>query len=199
MAGLIYYDTNAYESSGLYDILKTIPNFWDSTDDETSALVKGGITLTLGESKSISGYGKSTSLMISTLRAMLIAATEKGLVVYFGTTVNASGVIAIGCDKDGNWAAAWGGNGTASSGSSAVDIKGIIADGVSATSYLTSGVQTSDVMTQIIDLATDKGNFIFEDVRRVYYMPNITYRGKLTMPNGEKYVKCGAFALRYTE
>ena len=62
MAGLIYYDTNTYAVADLYGVLKAIPNFWDETDDETSALTKGGITLTLGSTKTMSGYGQSITI-----------------------------------------------------------------------------------------------------------------------------------------
>lgn len=193
MAGLIYYDADVHAVTDLYDILKAIPNFWDSTDDETSELTKGGITLTLStNTKTISGYGLSVSMSLSS-NSLLIAATERGLVVYTGTGTQTTAVIAIGCDKDGNWAGSAGSNSNAK-------VSYIIAEGVSSTDYvLNTNVQSSATMTQIIDLPTDKGNFIFDDLRRVLMCPVTAYNGKLTMPNGEKYVKCGAYALRYTE
>lgn len=191
MAELIYYDTDVQAIADLYDILKAIPNFWDSYDDETSALTKGGITLALGETKSISGYGMSLALTLAS-NTVGIAATEKGLIVHTGTAIQSTGIFAIGCDKEGNWAGAAGSN-------SSPRISFIVADGVSSTNYMSNtDVNSSNTMTQIIDLATDKGNFIFDDVRRVLMCPVTSYNGKLTMPNGEKYVKRGGFALRYT-
>lgn len=194
MAGLIYYDADVHAVTDLYDILKSIPNFWDSTDDEASELTKGGITLNVsgGTRTAISGYGMSQSINLSS-NSLLIAATERGLVVYTGTGTQTTAVIAIGCDKDGNWAGSVGGN-------TNPRVNYIVAEGVSSTDYgLSANIQSSATMTQIIDLATDKGNFIFDDLRRVLMCPVTAYNGKLTMPNGEKYVKCGAYALRYTE
>lgn len=186
MAGLIYYDTDVHATTDLYDILKVIPSFWDSYDDETSALTKGGITLSLGETKSISGYGMSLGITLGQ-NTIAIATTEKGLVVHTNNGI----AIAIGCDKEGNWAGAVGSD-------NYNKISYIVADGVSSTSYSSSETQASTTMTQIIDLAADKGNFIFEDVRRVLMCPVPNYNGNITMPNGEKYVKRKAFALRYT-
>lgn len=193
MAELICYDTNTYATPDLYGVLKAIPNFWDETDDEASSLTKGGITLTVSSTtKSISGYGKSeiTNLGSST---SLIAATENGLVFFTSGTV--IGIIAIGCDKNGNWAGVYS---QISSGNPTVNK--IVADGVSSTTY-SSQAQTvvSTVNTQIVDLTAVNGNFTFDDVKRVLFIPVLTYLGKLTMPNGEKFVKCGALALRYTE
>ncbi|WP_028504122.1 hypothetical protein [Ruminococcus albus] len=191
MAELIYYDTDVHATANLYDILKAIPDFWDSYDDETSALTKGGITLTLGETKSISGYGKSCSISLGS-NCSFIAATEKGILI--GTTGGSSAnAFAIGCNKDGSWA---GTNGIVS-GNYRVD--NVVAEGVRTTTYNAGALTASHLMTQIVDLMAVDGNYIFEDIRRVLYAPATSYYGKLTMPNGEKYVKCGAYALRYTE
>lgn len=191
MAELIYYDTDVQAIADLYDILKAIPNFWDSYDDETSALTKGGITLALGETKSISGYGKSCSLSLGN-NCSLIAVTEKGILVHTTGGLNPN-TLAFGCNKNGNWA---GTNGLASSNNTRVD--NVVAESVRTTTYNSGNLISSYFMTQIVDLMAVDGNYIFEDIRRVLYSPVTSYYGKLTMPNGEKYVKCGAFALRYT-
>ena len=194
MAGLIYYDTNTYAVADLYGVLKAIPNFWDETDDETSALTKGGITLTLGSTKTMSGYGQS--ITITTLfgsNISVIAATNKGLV--FLTTGNGkANAFALGCDADESW-----GGSTGSASSSAPTVSNIIANGVSATTYSTNTTTESTINTQIIDLSAMNGNYTFDDLKRILYTPVLSYKGKLTMSNGEKFVKCGAFALRYTE
>lgn len=195
MAGLIYYDTNSYTREDLYSVLKAIPNFWDETDDETSALVKGDITLNLGETKKISGYGITETISLG-MSVYLIAATEKGVIVYTsGTSMKG---FAVGCDKNDKWAGAYVNIGTSSTSPS---IDKIIAEGVSSTSYPSEGNKTfsSTINTQIIDLSAANGDFTFDDLKRVLFIPVPLYRGKLTMSNGEKYVKCGPFALRYTE
>ena len=193
MAGLICYDTNTYTTTNLYSVLKAIPNFWDETDDENSSLTKGGITLKLDSAaRTISGYGKSETVSLGTSTS-LIAATDNGIIFHTSGTVITA--VAIGCDKNGNWA---GVISQTTSGNPAVNK--IIADGVSSTTYNTQ-TQTvvSTINTQIIDLTAVNGNFTFDDVKRVLFIPVLTYLGKLTMPNGEKFVKCGALALRYTE
>ena len=194
MAGLIFYDINSYTSwADVLAVLKTIPNFWDEISETT--LTKGGITLSLGDSKTLSGYGLSAALNGSISSNVLIAATNKGLLLvwYYGNNYYH---IMFGCDKSGNWGAGYGNASTSS-----LSISHLIADNLTSASVTGGTTYASETNTQIIDLAADKGNFIFDDIRRVLYIPSglRTYNGKLTMPNGEKYVKCGAFVLRYTE
>ena len=201
MAGLIYYDITIHDTvADILEVLKTIPNFWDEIGETT--LIKGGITLTLStQGTSMSGYGSTISLtsLFANNASRVIAATAKGLVIY----CEGSGryqAAAIGCDTNGNWGGCTGAAG--SSGSSSIATVGtLLAENLTSTSFESGTVVASAVNTQIIDLAADKGNFIFDDLRRVLQTPlGIRgYSGKLTMPNGEKYVKCGAFALRYTE
>ncbi|EXM40960.1 hypothetical protein RASY3_01700 [Ruminococcus albus SY3] len=191
MASLIYYDTNSYATSNLYSVLKAIPNFWDETDDETSSLTKGEITLKIPSSTiTVSGYDRSENV-ITGPSVGLIAATANGLVIL--TTGSNAKALAIGSDDNGNWAAAYG------STYNTYTITNLIADGVSSTSYSTNTTTASTISTQIIALSAVNGNYTFDDLKRILYTPVLSYMGKLTMPNGEKYVKCGAFALKYTE
>lgn len=195
MAGLIFYDINSYTSwADVLAALKTIPNFWDEISETT--LTKGGITLSLGDSKTLSGYGLSVTLYSSFSSNTLIAATNKGMMFVWNYS-NAYYCVMLGRGKDGdNWGA-----GYSKWASSSLIVDSLIADNLTSASVTGGTTNSSETNTQIIDLAADKGNFIFDDVRRVLYTPSgiRSYNGKLTMPNGEKYVKCGAFALRYTE
>lgn len=198
MAGLIFFDTNQYTGiDAIYAALKSIPNFWDETDDENKTLTKGGITLEVSATttKGIRGYGwGATGYEFDNKTVSLIAATEKGLV--FTNGVYAMG---IGCNEDGVWAAGYGYD---SPSSSSIDITNMIAPNVTAVLITGSDVGADECASnyQIIDLVHPKGNFICADLRlvRLYTPGTKNYRGRLTMPNGEKYVKCGVFALRYT-
>jgi hypothetical protein len=196
MAGLIFFDTNQYTGiDAIYAALKSIPNFWDETDDENKTLTKGGITLEISSrtTKGIRGYGWSaTSYDFDCQTVSLIAATENGLV--FTNNARAMG---IGCNKDGVWAAGYGYD---SSSSTSLGISTMIAPNITATTSLDLNAYESATNYQITDLLHQKGDFICADLRCVKFYSTGTkiYRGRLTMPNGEKYIKCGAFALKYT-
>lgn len=197
MAGLIFFDTNQYTGiAAIYAALKSIPNFWDEIDDESKTLTKGGITLEVSatQTKGIRGYGwGATTYEFDNKTVSLIAATENGLVFTNGTHA-----MGIGCNEDGVWAAGYGYDVS----NSVIDISNMIAPNITATLIGPSDVEGQECAAnyQIIDLVHPKGDFICADLRIVrFYSPGTkNYRGRLTMPNGEKYVKCGLFALRYT-
>lgn len=195
----LYYDTTQYTSGDdFFAALATVPNFWDSVTEDT--LTKGDVTLTYSSGTiTLAAGGFSTALDFSAPNGGLIAATAKGLMaMHFPSNSNNRRVIAVACDKNGVW-------GGSISNYQTVAVNEILATGLTSKSYSSSSSSnntfTSNTNTQIIDLASDKGNFIFDDLRRVLYTTSavVNYNGKLTMPNGEKYVKCGAFVLRYTE
>lgn len=194
----LYYDTTQYTSGNdFFAALAAVPNFWDSVTEDT--LTKGDVTLTYSSGTiTLAAGGFSTAMDFSTPNGGLIAATAKGLMaMHFPSNSNFRKVIAVACDKNGVW-------GGSISTYQTVAVSEILATGLASKSYSSSSngnTFTSNTNTQIIDLASDKGNFIFDDLRRVLYAPSavVNYNGKFTMPNGEKYVKCGAFALRYTE
>lgn len=191
----LYYDTTQYTSGDdFFNAIASVPNFWDSATEDT--LTKGDVTLTYSSGLLTMTAGNlSTDVNISSPNGGLIAATDKGLVaMHFPTNSNNRYAIGLGCDDNSVW-------GAAVSSYQTVAINSIIAAGVTNKTYEYGSTTAANTNTQIIDLASVKGNFIFDDLRRVLYAPSavVNFNGKLTMPNGEKYVKAGAFALRYTE
>lgn len=196
MAELIFFDTNQYTGiDAIYAALKSIPNFWDETDDENKTLTKGGITLEVSarQTKGIRGYGwGSTSYDFDGKTVSFIAATANGLVF-----TNNTFAMGIGCNEDGVWAAGYGYDNS----TSAPGVSNFIAPNITSNST-TGDINAIETTSnyQIIDLLHPDGNFIAKDLRAVRYYTAGTkvYHGRLTMPNGEKYVKCGVFALKYT-
>lgn len=190
----LYYDTTQYATpADLFAGLAAVPNFWDST--ENGVLTKGDVEVTMSSSTnlSIAAGELQTAYTISNTRSTLICATSKGLIAaHVGSTNTNTAYFAVGCDKNDRWGGANGGS---------ANVSNIVAAGLNSKIYDNGSTTTSTTNTQIVDLASIKGDYIFEDVRRVLYAPSavVSYNGKLTMPNGEKYVKCGAFVLRYTE
>lgn len=197
MAALIFYDTNQYTGiDAIYAALKSIPNFWDETDDEEKTLTKGGITLEVSatQTKGIRGYGwGATTYEFDGKTVSLIAATENGLVF-----TNGSYAMGIGCNEDGVWAAGYGYD----TSQSDLSVSNMIAPNITAVIITSSDIEAKECAAnfQIIDLVHPKGDFICTDLRlvRLYTSGTKLYHGRLTMPNGEKYVKCGVFALKYT-
>lgn len=193
----LYYNPNGYSNvSAFFAALGQVPNFWDSTSAD--ALTKGGITVTLTSTKiiTISGYGLSVKITLSVedTSYALIAATDTGLVFAFGNTDAATYCGALGVDDNGNWGAA---TGRLVSGKWTIDT--VLADGVTSTTYSFGNTTASDYNTQIVQLTSQHGNFIFKDLMRLLLTSQIGYRGKILLGDTEKYVLAGSFALKYTD
>ena len=193
----LYFDQTLYNSPTKYfNALAALTGFWDTVTSDT--LTKGGITLTLsGTNITASGYNYTSSNPITSstsLGSTCIAYTENGII---GITSTASTTLtyaawAIGCDDNGNWASVIG------KGTSPV-ISEIIADGVSTMAFGGGIVTYGNQNTQIVDVCADKGNFIFQDVKRILQSPQTTYVGRLQIDSGEKFVQCWGLALKYTD
>lgn len=193
----LYYNPNGYSNvSAFFAALAQVPNFWDTTSADT--LTKGGITVTLTSTTviTISGYDMSVTITAATASTSyaLIAATDTGLVFAFGNTDAATYCGALGVDDNGNWGAA---TGRLASGKWTIDT--VLADGVTATTYSLGNTTASDYNTQIVQLTSQHGNFIFKDLMRLLLTSQIGYRGKILLGDTEKYVLAGSFALKYTD
>ena len=193
----LYFDQALYNTPTKYfNALAALTDFWDTITENT--LTKGGVTLTMSTSSiiTISGYTYTASNTITAstgLDVTCIAYTENGIIGYAkqANTSNAS-EWAIGCNDKGEWGAVIG-------KSTSPVISELIADGVSSTAFGEGTVTSSNENVQIVDMCADKGNFIFEDIKRILQSPQTAYIGKMQMDNGEKYVQCWALALKYTE
>ena len=193
----LYYSPVGYGNvTAFFTALGQVPDFWDSTSAD--ALTKGDITVTLTSTTiiTISGYNKSVTITSSQALAKyaLIAATDTGLVFAFGNTDAATWCGALGVDDNGNWGAATGGL-----ASSNWTINTVLADGVTSTTYSAGNTAASDYNTQIVQLTSQHGNFIFKDLMRLLLTSQIGYRGKIRLNDSEKYVIAGSFALKYTD
>lgn len=193
----LYYNPNGYSNvTAFFAALGQVPDFWDSTSADT--LTKGGLTVTLTSTKiiTISGYGLSVNITssIENTSYALIAATDTGLVFAFGNTDAATYCGALGVDDNGNWGAATGG---LTSNKWTIDT--VLADGVTSTTYSLGNTTASDYNTQIVQLTSQHGNFIFTDLMRLLLTSQIGYRGKILLGDTEKYVLVGSFALKYTD
>lgn len=193
----LYYSPVGYGNvTAFFTALGQVPDFWDSTSADT--LTKGGITVTLTSTKiiTISGYGLSVNITSSVedTSYALIAATDTGLVFAFGNTDVVTYCGALGVDDNGNWGAATGGL-----ASNKWTIDTVLADGVTSTTYSAGNTTASDYNTQIVQLTSQHGNFIFKDLMRLLLTSQIGYRGKIRLNDSEKYVIAGSFALKYTD
>lgn len=193
----LYYSPVGYSNiSAFFAALAQVPNFWDTTSADT--LTKDGITVTLTSTTviTISGYDMSVTITSATTSTSyaLIAATDTGLVFAFGITDVVAYCGALGVDDNGNWGAA---TGKLSSNKWTIDT--VLADGVTSTTYTAGGTTASDYNTQIVQLTSQHGNFIFKDLMRLLLTSQIGYRGKIRLDDTEKFVIAGSFALKYTD
>lgn len=193
----LYYSPVGYDNvTAFFTALGKVPNFWDSTSADT--LTKSGITVTLTSTTviTISGYNKSVTITSSTASTSyaLIAATDTGLVFAFGNSAAATYCGALGVDDNGNWGAA---TGKLASNNWTIDT--VLADGITSTTYSAGNTTASDYNTQIVQLTSQHGNFIFKDLMRLLLTSQIGYRGKILLGDSGKYVIAGSFALKYTD
>lgn len=199
---LIHYDTNIHTGMDeLFNALQGIPNFWDTISEESNRklLTKGGVTLEISalNTGGVSGYGRMFRTEFDDQKTYLIAATSNALIFDVGGVDSNYYGIALGANEDGTWGAVK----FSTSPDNDCYIMDVLAPNVDDTSYSDGRVLQSVTNTQIVDMMSTQGDFVFADLRRVLFAPDSvkTYTGKFTMPNGEKYVKCGGAVLRYTE
>lgn len=191
----LYYDQALYNTPTKYfNALAALTDFWDTITDDT--LTKGGVTLTLGSTTTVSGFGLTmtgTVTSSTSLTKTMIAYTDKGIIgLTNASSATQNCVWAIGCDDAGNWGAVIGKGSTSA-------ITELLANGVSSTTFDGGTVTESEQNMQIVDMCADKGNFVFEDVKRVLQSPQITYYGKVQLDNGDKFVQAWGLALKYTD
>lgn len=192
----LYLDQALYNTPTKYfNALAALTDFWDTITDDT--LTKGDVTLTLsGITISISGFDLTMTNGITnstSLTKTMIAYTDKGIIglTNASTATNNCGW-ALGCDDTGNWGAVLGKG-------SFPAITELLANDVSSTTFGGGTVTQSNENTQIVDMCADKGNFIFQDVKRVLQSPQTTYTGRLQLDNGDKFVQAWGLALNYTD
>ena len=193
----LYLDQALYNTPTKYfNALAALTDFWDTITDDT--LTKGGVTLTLASEITITVSGFDLTMtnrvtVSSGLAKTMVAYTDKGIIgLANSSSATNSCVWAIGCDDAGNWGAVLGKG-------SPPAITELLANGVSSTTFGNGTVTQSNENTQIVDMCADKGNFVFEDVKRVLQSPQTTYYGRLQLDNGDKFVQAWGLALKYTD
>lgn len=193
----LYYDQALYKTPTKYfNALAALTDFWDTITADT--LTKGGVTLTLASTTTItvSGFDLTMSNEVTGstgLTKTMIAYTDKGIIgLTNASSATQNSVWAIGCDDAGNWGAVIGKGATPT-------ISELLANGVSSTTFGGGTVTESEQNMQIVDMCADKGNFIFQDVKRVLQSPQTTYYGKVQLDNGDKFVQAWGLALNYTD
>ena len=193
----LYYDQALYNTPTKYfNALAALTDFWDTITDDT--LTKGGVTLTLTSTTTITGSGFDLTMTnnitgSTSLTKTMIAYTDKGIIGLTNSS-NASNNCgwALGCDDTGNWGAVLG------KGSSPA-ITELLANGVSSTTFGGGTVTQSNENTQIVDMCADKGDFIFKDIKRILQSTQPTYSGRLQIDSGDKFVQSWGLALKYTD
>lgn len=193
----LYLDQALYNSPTKYfNAMAALTDFWDTITADT--LTKGGVTLTLTSTTTItvSGFDLTMTGTVTGstgLTKTMIAYTDNGMIgLTNASTASNNCVWAIGCDDAGNWGAVLG------KGSSPA-ITELLANGVSSTTFGGGTVTESNENTQIVDMCADKGNFIFQDVKRILQSTQPTYSGRLQIDSGDKFVQSWGLALKYTD
>ena len=193
----LYYDQALYNTPTKYfNALAALTDFWDTITEDT--LTKGGVTLTKVSTTTIivSGFDLTMTNYITGstgLTKTMIAYTDNGIIGLTNSpTVSNNCAWAIGCDDTGNWGAVIGKGSTPA-------ITELLASGISATTFGGGTVTESEQNMQIVDMCADKGNFIFQDVKRVLQSTQPTYSGRLQIDSGDKFVQSWGLALMYTD
>lgn len=186
--------TNYGTQQAAWTAMINAADFWDSIDGNTATV--GGLTLGFNAANNtitVSGYGLSGTMNMSSAGAVMIAVTEKSLLFKCTTTSGGSiGVLMLDKNNGDEWGAAV-----------------VPFGGTSQGWYIAPGATTYDLalkgdniltatLTQLVPITGTNSTWVMENAYLVLSSPNPTYTGKMEL-NGEKYVMAGRAAISYTD
>lgn len=168
--------------------------FWDSVDGNTA--IVGGLTLGFdaGTNKiTVSGYGLSVTSGMTNANDIVIATTEKSLLIKY--TVSSGGsmdVLILDKNSNNEWGAA------VLSFSGANDGLYVAPETTMTDLALKNNSIVTATLTQLVPLTGAHSTWVMENAYLVLTSPNPTYAGRMEL-NGVKYVMVGRAAISYTD
>lgn len=186
--------TNYETSQAAWTAMINAAEFWDSVDGNTATV--GGLTLGFDagtKAITISGYGlNATSVMINA-NNIVIAATEKSLLIkYTASSGGSMNVLILDKNSAGEWGAAVLSFNSTNTG------QYVAPDTTIADLALKNDSIVTATLTQLVPLTGTYSTWVMENAFVVLSSPNPTYVGKMEL-NSVKYVMVGRAAISYTD
>ena len=188
--------TNYSNQRAAWDAMVGAATFWDSVSEDGNTVEVGGLTLTFSSENNritVSGYNLTANASIANANEIMIAATEKSLMMKFvASSGGLSAVLIIDKNSENEWGAA----GVPFGGT---NIGWYIAPSTTATDLaLKNDNILTATLTQLVPITGTNSTWVMENGFDVLTSPNISYAGKMEL-NGEKYVMAGRAAISYTD
>lgn len=186
--------TNYETPQAAWTAMINAAEFWDSVDGNTATV--GGLTLGFDAGINvitISGYGLSSTSNVINANGIMIATTEKSLLIsYTASSGGTKAVLMLNKNSDNEW-------GAAELSFSGTTIGWYIAPNTTATDLaLKNDNILTATLTQLVPLTGKDSTWVMDNAYLVLTSPNPTYVGKMEL-NGVKYVMAGRAAISYTD
>lgn len=188
--------TNYRNQKSAWDAMVSAATFWDSISEDGNTVTVGELTLTFSSENNritVSGYDLTANVSIANANEIMIAATEKSLLMKFiGSSGGVIGVLMIDKNSENEW-------GAAELSFSGTNIGWYIAPSTTGTDLaLKNDNILTATLTQLVPLTGKNSTWVMENAYLVLSSPNPTYAGKMEL-NGEKYVMAGRAAIAYSD
>lgn len=179
-----------------WDAMVNAATFWGSVSEDGNTVTVGGLTLTFSSENNritVSGYNLTTNVSIANANGIMIAASEKSLMMKFvASSGGVVGVLIIDKNSENEW-------GAAELSFSGTNIGWYIAPNTTATDLALKGDNIlTATLTQLVPITGTNSTWVMENGFDVLTSPNTSYTGKMEL-NGEKYVMAGRAAIAYTD
>jgi hypothetical protein len=186
--------TNYETPQAAWTAMINAAEFWDSVDGNTATV--GGLTLGFDAGTNvitISGYGLSSTSNVINANGIMIATTEKSLLIsYTASSGGTKAVLMLNKNSDNEW-------GAAELSFSGTTIGRYIAPSTTGTDLaLKNDNILTATLTQLVPLTGKDSTWVMDNAYLVLSSPNPTYAGKMEL-NGVKYVMAGRAAISYTD
>ena len=188
--------TNYRNQKSAWDAMVGAAEFWDSISEDGNTVEVGGLTLTFSSESNritVSGYDLTATVNIANANNIMIAATEKSLMMKVnGSSGGAIGVLILDKNSENEW------------GASELPFSGTrfgwyIAPNTTTTDLALKGDNIlTATLTQLVPITGTNSIWVMENGFDVLTSPNISYAGKMEL-NGQKYVMAGRAAISYTD
>ena len=186
--------TNYGTQQAAWTAMINAADFWDSVDGNTVTV--GDLTLGFDAANNtitVSGYSLSNTTVMVNANNIMIATTEKSLLIcYTATSGGTRSVLILDKNSNGDWGAAM-----------------LPFTGTNYGWYIAPNTTTYDfalknnniataTLTQLVPVTGTNSTWVMENAFDVLTSPNPSYAGKMEL-NGVKYVMAGRAAISYTD
>lgn len=188
--------TNYTNQKSAWDAMVGAADFWDSVSEDGNTVTVGGLTLTFSSESNritVSGYDLTATVNIANANSIMIAASEKSLMMKVnGSSGGAIGVLILDKNSENEW-------GAVELPFSGTGFGWYIAPNTTTTDLALKGDNIlTATLTQLVPITGTNSTWVMENGFDVLTSPNISYAGKMEL-NGEKYVMAGRAAIAYSD